>query len=104
MNGSKSYQVAVIGSGAGGREAAFHAARNGLRVVLVESDGLGGTFISSGVLFGAGVSRLCGGGKRSFEKVKRRGNKAVPNRSARLGECSGPIKRATCARVAGRTG
>ena len=35
MNGSKSYQVAVIGSGAGGRQAAFYAARNGLRVVLV---------------------------------------------------------------------
>jgi pyruvate/2-oxoglutarate dehydrogenase complex dihydrolipoamide dehydrogenase (E3) component len=48
MNGSKSYQVAVIGSGAGGRQAAFHAARNGLRVVLVESDGLGGTSFHRG--------------------------------------------------------
>jgi len=40
--------VAVIGSGAGGRQAAFHAARNGLRVVLVESDGLGGTSFHRG--------------------------------------------------------
>jgi pyruvate/2-oxoglutarate dehydrogenase complex dihydrolipoamide dehydrogenase (E3) component len=48
MNGSKSYQVAVIGSGAGGREAAIRAARNGLRVVLVESDGLGGTSFHRG--------------------------------------------------------
>ena len=48
MNGSKSYQVAVIGSGAGGREAATHAARNGLRVALVESDGLGGTSFHRG--------------------------------------------------------
>ncbi len=48
MNASKSYQVAVIGSGAGGREAAIHAARNGLRVALVESDGLGGTSFHRG--------------------------------------------------------
>lgn len=48
MNGSKSYQVAVIGSGAGGREAAIRAARNGLRVVLIESDGLGGTSFHRG--------------------------------------------------------
>jgi pyruvate/2-oxoglutarate dehydrogenase complex dihydrolipoamide dehydrogenase (E3) component len=48
MNGSKSYQVAVIGSGAGGREAAILAARNGLRVVLIETDGLGGTAFHRG--------------------------------------------------------
>ena len=86
MNGSKSYQVAVIGSGAGGGQAAIRAARNGLRVVLVESDGLGGTSFHRGIIR-CGVSRLCRGGKRSFEKIKRRANKAVPNRSARLDEC-----------------
>jgi dihydrolipoamide dehydrogenase len=48
MNGTKSYQVAVIGSGAAGREAALRAARNGLRVVLIETDGLGGTSFHRG--------------------------------------------------------
>jgi flavin-dependent dehydrogenase len=33
---TSSYQLAVIGSGAAGREAAILAARNGLRVVLIE--------------------------------------------------------------------
>src|ERR1700737_2535696 len=36
MSESASYQVAIIGSGAGGKEAAIFAARNGLRVVLIE--------------------------------------------------------------------
>jgi pyruvate/2-oxoglutarate dehydrogenase complex dihydrolipoamide dehydrogenase (E3) component len=48
MNGTKSYQVAVIGSGADGKEAALRAARNGLRVVLIETDGLGGTSFHRG--------------------------------------------------------
>jgi dihydrolipoamide dehydrogenase len=48
MNGTKSCQVAVIGSGAAGREAALRAARNGLKVVLIERDGLGGTSFHRG--------------------------------------------------------
>jgi dihydrolipoamide dehydrogenase len=42
------YQLAVIGSGSAGREAAILAARNGLRVVLIEKNGLGGTCFHRG--------------------------------------------------------
>jgi dihydrolipoamide dehydrogenase len=42
------YQLAIIGSGSGGREAARLAARNGLRTALVEKDRLGGTCFHSG--------------------------------------------------------
>ena len=35
------YQLAVIGSGSGGREAALLAARQGLRTALIEADKLG---------------------------------------------------------------
>ena len=43
-----SYQLAVIGSGTAGREAAILAARSGLRVVLIEQNGLGGTSFHRG--------------------------------------------------------
>jgi dihydrolipoamide dehydrogenase len=39
---SDHYQVAVIGSGSGGREATLLAARNGLRTALIERDKIGG--------------------------------------------------------------
>jgi dihydrolipoamide dehydrogenase len=42
------YQVAVIGAGSGGREAALVAAQKGLRVVLIERQTLGGTCLHSG--------------------------------------------------------
>jgi dihydrolipoamide dehydrogenase len=42
------YQLAVIGSGSGGREAALVAAQNGLRVVLIEKETLGGTCLYRG--------------------------------------------------------
>jgi pyruvate/2-oxoglutarate dehydrogenase complex dihydrolipoamide dehydrogenase (E3) component len=42
------YQVAVIGAGSGGREAALVAAQNGLTVVLIERQTLGGTCLHSG--------------------------------------------------------
>jgi dihydrolipoyl dehydrogenase len=48
MNTSKAYQVAVIGSGAGGKEAAILAAYEGLRVVVIEKDALGGTSFHHG--------------------------------------------------------
>ncbi|MGA8657048.1 MAG: FAD-dependent oxidoreductase [Chthoniobacterales bacterium] len=48
MSERKSYQVAVIGSGAGGKQAAILAARSGLRVVLIEKDTLGGTAFDRG--------------------------------------------------------
>ncbi|HET9376218.1 MAG TPA: NAD(P)/FAD-dependent oxidoreductase [Chthoniobacterales bacterium] len=45
---SNHYQLAVIGSGAGGREATLLAARKGLRTTLIERDKLGGTSFHSG--------------------------------------------------------
>jgi pyruvate/2-oxoglutarate dehydrogenase complex dihydrolipoamide dehydrogenase (E3) component len=42
------YQLAVIGAGSGGREAALAAAHSGLRVVLIERDTLGGTCLHRG--------------------------------------------------------
>ena len=42
------YQLAVIGAGSGGREAALAAAQNGLRVVLIEKETLGGTCLHRG--------------------------------------------------------
>jgi dihydrolipoamide dehydrogenase len=44
----KHYQLAVIGSGSGGREAAFVAAQNGLKALLIEKDTLGGTCLHRG--------------------------------------------------------
>jgi dihydrolipoamide dehydrogenase len=45
---SNHYQLAVIGSGAGGREATRLAARKGLRTALIERDKLGGTSFHRG--------------------------------------------------------
>jgi dihydrolipoamide dehydrogenase len=42
------YQLTVIGSGSGGREAALSAAQNGLRVLLIEKETLGGTCLHRG--------------------------------------------------------
>jgi pyruvate/2-oxoglutarate dehydrogenase complex dihydrolipoamide dehydrogenase (E3) component len=44
----KHYQLAVIGSGSGGREAALLGARKGLRTALVEGDRIGGVCFHSG--------------------------------------------------------
>jgi dihydrolipoamide dehydrogenase len=42
------YQVAVVGSGSGGREAALLAARKGLRTVIIERDKIGGVSFHNG--------------------------------------------------------
>ncbi len=42
------YQLAVVGAGSGGREAALAAAQHGIRVVLIERDTLGGTCLHHG--------------------------------------------------------
>jgi pyruvate/2-oxoglutarate dehydrogenase complex dihydrolipoamide dehydrogenase (E3) component len=47
MNGH--YQVAVVGSGSAGKDAALLAARAGLRTVLIEAGSLGGTGFHRGV-------------------------------------------------------
>src|SRR6202049_5062692 len=44
----KNYQLAIIGSGSGGRAASLLAARNGLRTPLIERDKIGGTCFHSG--------------------------------------------------------
>jgi dihydrolipoamide dehydrogenase len=45
---NSNYQVAVIGSGSGGREATLLAARKGLRTALIEGDKIGGTCFHRG--------------------------------------------------------
>src|SRR5271165_1036001 len=40
---SEKYQVAVIGSGSGGSEAALLAAEKGFQVIIIEKDAFGGT-------------------------------------------------------------
>jgi pyruvate/2-oxoglutarate dehydrogenase complex dihydrolipoamide dehydrogenase (E3) component len=45
---SEHYQVIVIGSGSGGKDAAMLAARAGLRVLVVEKQSLGGTCFHRG--------------------------------------------------------
>ena len=47
------YQLIVIGSGSGGKDAAILGARVGLRVLLVEKDNLGGTCFHRGCLLHA---------------------------------------------------
>jgi dihydrolipoamide dehydrogenase len=44
----ENYQLAIIGSGSGGREATRLAARQGLRTALIEKDRVGGTCFHSG--------------------------------------------------------
>src|SRR5580692_7475136 len=44
----ENYQLAIIGSGSGGREATRLAARNGLRTALIERDHIGGACFHSG--------------------------------------------------------
>jgi dihydrolipoamide dehydrogenase len=44
----KHYQLAVVGSGSGGREASLAAAKEGLKVLLVEKNALGGTCLHHG--------------------------------------------------------
>lgn len=40
---NEKYDVAVIGSGSGGGEAALLVAQNGLKAILIEKDAFGGT-------------------------------------------------------------
>src|ERR1700675_693984 len=42
------YQIAVIGSGSGGRAAALFAGRKGLRTTLIEGDKIGGACFHTG--------------------------------------------------------
>src|SRR5438132_2514938 len=83
MNESKSYQVAVIGSGAGGKEAAILAARNGLRVVLVEMEALGGTSFHRGY-YSVRAFRACAAVARESAKGSKFGLKMAPSEAGML--------------------
>ena len=52
------YEVAVIGSGSAGKEAALLAARQGRRVVVIEKETLGGTCFHRGC-FAIRTLRTC---------------------------------------------
>jgi dihydrolipoamide dehydrogenase len=45
---NEKYEVAVIGSGSGGSEAALLAAQNGLKVIIIEKGAFGGTRLHLG--------------------------------------------------------
>src|ERR1700675_1574380 len=45
---NEKYQIAVIGTGSGGSEAALLAAKQGFKVVVIENDALGGTRLHRG--------------------------------------------------------
>jgi pyruvate/2-oxoglutarate dehydrogenase complex dihydrolipoamide dehydrogenase (E3) component len=45
---NEKYQIAIIGSGSGGSESAFLAAKSGFKVVVIESGALGGTRLHHG--------------------------------------------------------
>src|SRR5580700_6277303 len=45
---NEKYQIAIIGSGSGGSESAFLAAKKGFKVVVIESGALGGTRLHHG--------------------------------------------------------
>jgi dihydrolipoamide dehydrogenase len=83
MNEPKSYQVAVIGSGAGGKEAAILAARNGLRVVLVEMEALGGTSFHRGY-YSVRAFRACAEVARERVKSSKFGPKMAPSEAGIL--------------------
>jgi pyruvate/2-oxoglutarate dehydrogenase complex dihydrolipoamide dehydrogenase (E3) component len=66
MNGN--YQLAVIGTGSGGSEAAVVAAKKGFKVVVIENGALGGT-ASPRVLRGTCSSRVRPAAWRIFQVV-----------------------------------
>lgn len=50
MQDTMSYDVGIVGGGPGGYSAAFEAEKNGLKVILFESDRLGGTCLNRGCI------------------------------------------------------
>jgi dihydrolipoamide dehydrogenase len=66
------YQLIVIGSGSGGKDAAILGARTGLRVLLVEKDSLGGTCFHRGC-YSIRTLRACAMHYRGVEKSPRFG-------------------------------
>jgi dihydrolipoamide dehydrogenase len=66
------YQLIVIGSGSGGKDAAILGARTGLRVLLVEKDNLGGTCFHRGC-YSIRTLRACAMHYQGVEKSSRFG-------------------------------
>jgi len=71
---NSNYQVAVIGSGSGGREATLLAARKGLRTALIEADKIGGTCFHRGS-YAVRVLQACARQFRDSWRSGRFGNK-----------------------------
>ena len=70
---SNNYQLAVIGSGSGGREATRLAARKGLRTALIEADRIGGTSFHCGC-YAVGALQACARQFRDSWRSRRFGN------------------------------
>jgi dihydrolipoamide dehydrogenase len=71
---SDHYQLVVIGSGSGGREATLLAARKGLRTALVERDKIGGTCFHRGC-YAVRALQACARQFRDSWRSRRFGNK-----------------------------
>jgi flavin-dependent dehydrogenase len=67
---SEKYDVAVIGSGSGGSEAAFLAAKKGFKVILIEKDAIGGTRFSPRMFCCSGFTRVGSNLSTNCEKQK----------------------------------
>ncbi len=70
---NNNYQLAVIGSGSGGREATRLAARKGLRTALIEADRIGGTCFHRGC-YAVGALQACARQFRDSWRSGRFGN------------------------------
>src|ERR1700757_1234161 len=70
---SNKYQVAVIGSGSGGREATLLAARQGLKTALIERNKMGGTCFHAGC-YAVRVLQACARQFRDLVSSGRFGN------------------------------
>ena len=67
---NEKYDVAVIGSGSGGSEAALLAAEKGSKAILIEKDAFGGTRFHRGCY----AVRALHASSRSFGRLSKAGN------------------------------